>query len=80
MSRPVCSNLLIDVIDSDHSTGVVYFTLYRHDGEKGRRTSPLDGPVVVGEYRDRFMRTPDGWRIVERSLHADFVREPAPKA
>jgi hypothetical protein len=75
MSRHVCSNLLVDVIDADTATGVVYLTLYRHDGEEGRRTSPLEGPEMVGEYRDRFVRTPDGWRIAERSTHVDFVRE-----
>jgi hypothetical protein len=75
MSRHVCSNGLVEVIDADHATGVVYLTLYRHDGEEGRRTSPLDGPEMVGEYRDRFVRTPDGWRIAERSTHVDFVRE-----
>ena len=80
MSRHVCSNLLVDVINSDHATGVVYITLYRHDGEEGRRTAPLDGPVAVGEYRDRFVRTPDGWRIAERSTHVEFVRESAPQA
>jgi uncharacterized protein (TIGR02246 family) len=74
-SRHVCSNLVVEVIDADHARGVVYLTLYRHDGAEGRRTSPLEGPVLVGEYRDRFVRTPEGWRIAERSTHVDFVRE-----
>ncbi len=74
MSRHVCNNLLIDVIDSDHAKGCVYLTLYRYDGEEGRRTSPLEGPALVGEYRDRFVRTPDGWRIAERDIGVSFVR------
>ncbi len=74
MSRHVCNNFLIDVIDSDHAKGCVYLTLYRYDGEEGRRTSPLAGPVLVGEYRDRFVRTPDGWRIAERDIGVSFVR------
>jgi len=42
MSRHVCNNLLLEVIDDDHAEGTVYLTLYRHDGEKGRKTSPLE--------------------------------------
>jgi uncharacterized protein (TIGR02246 family) len=75
MSRHVCNNLLIDVVDEDNATGVVYLTLYRHDGDEKRRVSPLEGVELVGEYRDRFVRTPDGWRIADRSTHVSFVRE-----
>jgi hypothetical protein len=74
-SRHVCNNLLLDVIDADHACGTVYLTLYRHDGEPGRTESPLNGPQMVGEYRDRFVRTPEGWRFEERELELDFVRE-----
>ncbi|MGE4605509.1 MAG: nuclear transport factor 2 family protein [Myxococcota bacterium] len=75
MSRHVCNNLLIDVVDENNATGVVYLTLYRHDGDEERRVSPLDGAEMVGEYRDRFERTADGWRMAERSTHVSFVRE-----
>ncbi len=74
MSRHVCNNLLIDVIDSDHASGTVYLTLYRHDAEPGRRLSPLDGPVLVGEYRDQFVRTSEGWRISRREIEISFLR------
>jgi hypothetical protein len=74
MSRHVCNNLLIDVIDADHAEGCVYLTLYRHDGEEGRRVSPLEGPVLVGEYRDKFVRTQDGWRFSLREIGVSFLR------
>jgi hypothetical protein len=74
MSRHVCNNFLIDVIDEDSAEGVVYLTLYRHDGKEGRRLSPLDGPLMVGEYRDRFERGADGWRIVRRDVAVDFLK------
>jgi len=74
MSRHVCSNLLVDVIDEDNATGTVYLTLYRHDGEEGRGFSPIEGPALVGEYRDRFVRTADGWRFAERVIESAFVR------
>ena len=75
MSRHVCNNLLIDVIDEDNATGTVYLTLYRHDGEEDRSHSPIDGPSLVGEYRDRFVRTAEGWRFCERVTVISFVRQ-----
>ncbi len=53
----------------------VYLTLYRHDGKEGRRLSPLEGPAMVGEYRDHFLRTPEGWRISRREIEVSFLRE-----
>ena len=75
MSRHVCNNLVVDVIDEDHAEGCVYLTLYRHDGEEGRALSPMeDQPVLVGEYRDRFVRTGDGWRFADREIGVSFLR------
>ena len=79
MSRHVCNNFLIDVIDEEHAEGTVYLTLYRHDGKEGRRLSPLGVPAMVGEYKDRFLRTPQGWRIAHREVAVNFLRrEEAP--
>jgi ketosteroid isomerase-like protein len=73
MSRHVCNNLLLDVIDENTASGVVYLTLYRHDGEEGRRTSPVGLPAIVGEYRDRFRKTADGWRFERRDIVTSFA-------
>ena len=75
ISRHVCCNLLIDVIDENSATGVVYLTLYRHDGEAGRRSAPSDVPEVVGEYRDQFVRTAEGWRFKRRDVGVSFVKQ-----
>ena len=74
ISRHVCCNQLVEVIDDDNATGVVYVTLYRQDGEVGRRTAPADVPDIVGEYRDTFVRTNDGWRFRRRDVVASFVK------
>lgn len=75
-SRHVCTNVIIDVVSDDEAEGVSYFTLYREDGVTGA-VARLEGPQMVGEYRDRFRRTPDGWRIAHRSALAGFVRRDA---
>jgi len=74
MSRHVCNNLLIDIVNQTEAKGTVYITLYRHDGEDGRPFSPLDGPELVGEYRDYFLRTEEGWRIDHRTVIVSFLR------
>ena len=74
MSRHVCNNFLLNILDEDHAEGTVYLTLFRHDGEPGRRLSPLEQPQMVGEYRDRFVRTTDGWRFARREIEISFLR------
>lgn len=74
MSRHVCGNVLIDVADAEHATGVCYLTLYRHDGDAGRATSPSDVPAIIGEYRDDFVRTAAGWRFRRREIVVSFVK------
>ena len=74
MSRHVCNNFRLFEIGENQAKGRVYLTLYRHDGEPGRAFSPLNGPAVVGEYEDEFVRTEDGWRIKHRAIKVDFVR------
>ena len=73
MSRHVCDNLLLDVVDDNTAEGVVYLTLYRHDGEEGRGASPAGPPELVGEYRDRFRNTADGWRFERREIFVSFA-------
>ena len=73
-SRHVCSTLRLEVLDVDHAEGVVYVTIYRYDGHEGEGPCPLEGPLMVGEYRDRFVRTTDGWRFARREVSAAFVR------
>ena len=76
MSRHCCLNFRCDVHDADNAEGVVYLVLYRHDGDPERKVSPSGAPEMVGEYRDRFVRTADGWRIAERKIGVSFVAEP----
>lgn len=73
-SRHVCGNLLLDLEGPAHAAGVTYLTLYRHDGEADLQIAPLEGPVLVGEYRDRFVRSDAGWRIQRREVVVSFVR------
>lgn len=71
-SRHVCTNVAIDLEDETHATGLCYLTLFRTDAE---RTPPKGTtPDLVGVYRDRFVRTEEGWRFASRVTEVSFVR------
>jgi ketosteroid isomerase-like protein len=76
MSRHVCNNLLVHIVNENEATGTVYITLYRHDGKEGRSFSPLNGPEMVGEYQDRYLKTKEGWRFASRKVFVDFLKIP----
>ena len=75
-SRHVCTNLAITLAGPDDATGVSYLVNYRHDSASGvaELPAPAGLPKFVGEYFDRFVRTPDGWRIAHRRCTLAFVR------
>ncbi|WP_178133403.1 nuclear transport factor 2 family protein [Vineibacter terrae] len=78
VTRHLCANIAVDVIDADHATGSVSFILFRHDhaeaGTDAARPAPLGLPETVGEYVDTYCRTPGGWRIARRVARAAFRR------
>lgn len=75
-SRHVCTNLWVDVHGADESIGGCYLVNYRHDSRTGaaEKPAPMDLPKFVGEYLDRYVRTPEGWRIASRLCSMAFVR------
>lgn len=76
-SRHVASNLLVTLTGDDQAEGLSYFTLYRYTEEKPRVPDLAEQPVIVGEYRDQFRRTAEGWRIAKRQADVGFVRRSA---
>lgn len=61
-TRHVCANVVIDVIDRDNARGESVMLLF---------TSA--GPPVIGGFRDRFVRTAEGWRFAERRGSVTFA-------
>ncbi len=76
-SRHVSSNMLVTLTGDDEAEGLSYFTLYRYTEEKPRVPDLDDQPVILGEYRDLYRRTADGWRIARRQADVGFVRRSA---
>jgi ketosteroid isomerase-like protein len=73
-SRHVCTNIVVDVVSATEAVGLTYYTLYRYEGGEGSTKAPLNGPVMIGDYRDRFVLTSEGWRFSHRRASAAFVQ------
>lgn len=55
LTRHICSNVEITVVDADTALGESAMLLFTGEG-----------PPRVGSFLDRFVRTQDGWRFAER--------------
>lgn len=75
-ARHHCLPPHITVRDAHTADGVTYFTIYRHLGALAEGTpAPLSGPGSVGEFHDRFVYTPEGWRLRLRTTQVAFRQE-----
>jgi ketosteroid isomerase-like protein len=68
-TRHVCTNWRFDLDGRHAARGVTSVLVYSWDAD--REPDPkfghqLDSRMVIGDFADRFVRTPDGWRIAER--------------
>ena len=75
-SRHLCTNVLVRV-QGDEATSLCYLLNFRHDSRTGVAESPAPAglPKYVGEYHDRFVRTPMGWRFASRRCELAFLRD-----
>ncbi len=77
LTRHLCTNLDIEVLDAGQARGFCYLLLYAGDASLPETPAgrPADSIQRVGEYRDTFVRTEEGWRISRREgrliFHAD---------
>ena len=76
VSRHICTNVGVDVLSPDVAQSVCYLVNYRHDRREGDQTMPVptEVPKFVGECRDAFRRTDEGWRFTRRQVDVAFVR------
>jgi hypothetical protein len=76
VTRHMSANCVVQVRDQDHAEAVTYYVAYHHDPgvETPAYPLPLDPPFSLGEWHDRFVRTPEGWRIAHRETRRLFER------
>jgi ketosteroid isomerase-like protein len=68
-TRHVCTNWRFDLEGPDTARGRTSVLVYSWDVDREPDVKfghQLDSRMVIGDFADRFTRTPDGWRIAER--------------
>jgi hypothetical protein len=82
VSRHVCTNVGVEVVSPTEARTLCYLINYRRDRPEGDTTLPVAGdiPKFVGECRDAFRRTDEGWRFSSREVTLAFVRPSRPRA
>jgi hypothetical protein len=76
VTRHMSANSLVTVRDDERAEGVTYYMALHHDPgmDTPELPLPLDPPFSMGEWHDRFVRTPEGWRIAHRETKRLFER------
>jgi hypothetical protein len=75
--RHVITNQQVTVTDPESATGICYLIVYNNpDPADENGTREVRPPSTVGEYRDQFVRTAEGWRFKERRLTRVFRPRP----
>jgi len=71
--RHTVSNVVVDVEDADHARAFSVIVLYQGEPtpDGGLPAMSANSPLI-GWYRDRLVRTADGWRFAERAGGLDF--------
>lgn len=76
VSRHVCTNVAVQALSPTEATSLCYMLDYRHDRREGDRSLPVpaEHPKYIGELRDTFHLTGEGWRFASRYVTVAFQR------
>lgn len=69
-TRHYMSSIRVSPIDADHASGVSYVVIYRAP----QGNPAISGPILIGDYIDRYVRTEAGWKIAHRELVTTFTQ------
>lgn len=75
INRHMSAATLITVQDENRAEGVTYYMALHHDPGTADAKLPLpfEPPTTMGEWHDKFVRTPQGWRFAERATVRVFA-------
>jgi hypothetical protein len=66
MTRHLCTNVVIEVDDTEHAHGQCYVLLYSAAPSDAPLPIPADPAPLVGAFHDRFVREEGVWKFAER--------------
>ncbi len=75
VNRHLVTDTRVIVKDSDHAEGVSYYLVVNNDPKTDNPKLPLPLELFsMGEWHDRYVRTPNGWRFAFREVKRLFQR------
>ncbi len=69
------SNIVVDVIDDQHATGMSCDTFWEHgyyDGDLQGRPAPVTSPIGINTWKDEFRCVDGEWKFSRRQMAAVF--------
>ena len=69
------SNVIVDVVDENHATGLSRDTFCEHgyyDGDLQGRPAPITSPIGINHWEDDFKRVDGEWKFYKRRMTAVF--------
>jgi hypothetical protein len=77
ISRHICCNILVELTGADVAEANSQILLFTGSAaEDGGIPVQSPAPPMVGSYRDKLIRTSEGWRFAERRGSLDFRAHP----
>ena len=71
--RHTVSNIVVEVADAEHASAFSVIVLYQGEpAGEGQLPAKSANSPLIGWYRDRLVRTSEGWRFAERIGGLDF--------
>lgn len=67
-TRHLCTNIRVALSSPDQATGFCYALFFKGVPGGPEQPATATGAPAVVEYHDRYLRTPQGWRIQERRI------------
>lgn len=77
VTRHMNGGTMVTIKDDNHAESVTYYIALHHDPkvETPKFPLPFDPPFSMGEWHDKFVRTPQGWRFSSRETKRLFERQ-----
>jgi hypothetical protein len=69
ITRHICTNIRITVLSAERARGFSYAVVYSAKANEPAEAHfgvRADERVLIGEFDDEFVRTPEGWRFAKR--------------
>ena len=74
--RHILSNMRTTFLSATDAVVESYVTVYRHDFPGSvLQPAPLNGPNLVGRYRDQLSLRGQGWKLAGREVVVDFKQQ-----